>query len=1016
MMVGAMLGVVAGQSAFGAGTPDSLHPTYAVLKSQSKLPATIKPGDSVDFKIDIADDGVPKTRSIRVDGYVAGRSNRFHHDVQQLRECVETNGAGESVLRITWNKGDAFPRQAFAAIDLGKRAPGSGKAEVEVGFKADKLNPTAGRDCGVKLEFYRSVSEIADADPVKTLFLPFEAGSYGWTKRRATVEIPREAAAVLFTVGGLANSGTVRATLPKLTLDGKNVELKPFREDVARPGVSDWLGMSISRLEWPKFKFYMDGKLFNESEAFMRMAHKACDFERELPPLKAGEHTLKVELASDWPKAVGYTLREVGLIEESARDFEMVGFPEFVAEKSIFHVAVENNRPNVELRVAVENAKSMGGSEVVLKKPGLHALDFMAGKPGLPAKVTISAGGRSAEAKIKLVTIGKSDGIIIGTSDWVYVTKEVTDEYFKWLLANDMVNCLTIRPSYNWAGTRTREKPYYEKVKKFLCDFSLPYALMVEGRNLAGAQFNPPDEWLAGKYYLGRQSHEDDGSYYYWGGGNPYRNPLNRILMGRFLDPGGIFNKFTFNSHYAKTMKDGAEHFIANLKRAKGASTRHTGPSVLFRYFYQAGYDWLGAEQCYGPEAVLMAALRGASRAYGKTRYGTHHATQWGYRWGNPETQFKSHAVAYLNGATHINTEDALWTTEGDTHRFTDTMKRHIERQKDMLDFIRTHNRQGRQATPVAVLQGEYDGWVCFRYHSVWAQSGGQWKDGDAERSSDLLKVFYPRKRLQGFSIGPTPYGQIDFLPVEAPRNVLANYDSLIFLGWNSYIAEDFKRIAEYVRNGGTLMLTKAHLNTNLFRMKPITLPQGDAFVDEILAKGAKAGKSPAALKIGKGRVIFFNTGKYPANAEIRDLYEAEMRKLADESVAHQRRKGWITNSDQVQFAAWDADDRMMVDRTIFMFNVGGGTAQAKLLLDKAEHGIGVPEKVIAAIYVSDGVAAYPSDPLTSVLKIGKSGSEIKLVVQAVNPGAITVYKDIPGSKPVTVKVPGAGIRILTVK
>jgi hypothetical protein len=140
------------------------------------------------------------------------------------------------------------------------------------------------------------------------------------------------------------------------------------------------------------------------------------------------------------------------------------------------------------------------------------------------------------------------------------------------------------------------------------------------------------------------------------------------------------------------------------------------------------------------------------------------------------------------------------------------------------------------------------------------------------------------------------------------------------------------------------------------------------------------------------------------------------MRKLADESVAHERKKGWITKSDKVQFAVWDADEKIVTDRTIFMFNVGGGTAQSKLLLGKAEYEIGVPDKVIAVIYISDGVAAYPSDSLTSVLKIKKSRKEIKLVVQAVNAGTITVYKNIPGSKPVTVTVPGAGIQVLKVK
>ena len=36
---------------------------------------------------------------------------------------------------------------------------------------------------------------------------------------------------------------------------------------------------------------------------------------------------------------------------------------------------------------------------------------------------------------------------------------------------------------------------------------------------------------------------------------------------------------------------------VSNLHYSKGESVRHTGPSSLFRYFYQAGYEWVEAEQ-----------------------------------------------------------------------------------------------------------------------------------------------------------------------------------------------------------------------------------------------------------------------------------------------------------------------------------------------------------------------------------------------------------------------------------
>ena len=74
-----------------------------------------------------------------------------------------------------------------------------------------------------------------------------------------------------------------------------------------------------------------------------------------------------------------------------------------------------------------------------------------------------------------------------------------------------------------------------------LQEYGLRYALMVDGRTLPGVAVNPPDEWLAGPGYMGRQAHENDGNFYYWG---PYRyEGLYTDLKARSADAGGIFAK-----------------------------------------------------------------------------------------------------------------------------------------------------------------------------------------------------------------------------------------------------------------------------------------------------------------------------------------------------------------------------------------------------------------------------------------------------------------------------------------
>ena len=237
----------------------------------------------------------------------------------------------------------------------------------------------------------------------------------------------------------------------------------------------------------------------------------------------------------------------------------------------------------------------------------------------------------------------------------------------------------------------------------------------------------------------------------------------------------------------------------------------------------------------------------------------------------------------------------------------------------------------------------------------------------------------------------------------------------MVFLGWNSFIAQDFERLKQYVSNGGSLMLTKAHLNTNLHHRAPITLPQGNAFVDELLAKAAEAAVSPVVIPIGKGKVILFDSDKYPGSQELHDAYEKEMRKLGDAAVAEERKKGWLGQSAIVQFTVWDNGRNADIERTVFMYKFARGDTPVKLLLGEAEYDIVPPEHVLAAIYISEGVAAYPSDPLSSVLKIDKSGNEVTLTVQAVNAGTINVYLNRAGTEPVSIAVSETGIHKLKV-
>lgn len=190
-------------------------------------------------------------------------------------------------------------------------------------------------------------------------------------------------------------------------------------------------------------------------------------------------------------------------------------------------------------------------------------------------------------------------------------------------------------------------------------------------------------------------------------------------------------------------MAEGARQFVANLRYSKGESTRHTGPSTMFRYLYQAGYEWLGAEQMYGPEEIIISALRGASRAYSCPLFGSLHAMQWGsFPFTDPKhalRHYMSLAVAYMHGSSHINTEEALWTDEYAHDRYSESGKAHLFSQHQILDYIETHTRRGDLQSRIAVIQGRNDAWKSFVRGSVWSQEGEKWKFNQACESFDLL-------------------------------------------------------------------------------------------------------------------------------------------------------------------------------------------------------------------------------------------------------------------------------------
>ena len=656
--------------------------------------------------------------------------------------------------------------------------------------------------------------------------------------------------------------------------------------------------------------------------------------------------------------------------------------------------------------------------------------------PGLDQFITISDGKRKVKCEINQVIAKNDDRINISTSDDIYIDKNYNrfSDYITWYVREGIGNAFVWRPSEQWSDAKAADPDFFKRSLGILRDLQMPYSLMIECRTINGRNINPEESWMEGPLYMGRQAHENDGGYYYWG---HFRYEwLQTDLEAKYRPAGGIFAKnrlirtdkgiFIFYDPYRlKNMEEGPEYFVDNLSKAKGFSIRHTGPSTMFRYILQAGYEWVGAEQMYGPEEVIMSSVRGACRAYGKNDYGTHLATQWASGpFDTPEHAtrlFLSLAVSYIHGANHINTEDGLWNTEPGIDRFSQAGLEHIKAQRDMLRYILTHERRGRLVTPVAIIQGRNDAWKCFGRSSAWSQRGKEWEFGPAEESFDLVNVFYPGNKLQPIYKFPvpkspqgwytaTPYGLIDLLPVEAPPEVLENYKAIAFLGWNTYNEDDFRRITGFVKTGKTLLLTGAHLNTELVHNKQIMQPEKNNLLKELLGENYETATQPYENKVGEGRVIFYPDRKYPIDASIRDRYTESLRETVVKAVENEKQYGWIENSPYIEFAAWDQEDKRR--RTLYLLNIDWWSDtivhQATLALGGQLFNVDARRNYLETITVSRGVAVMPGSMTTDILELEFKENRCILTIQTTGEDQLEIFSENhPEIKILDIKKPG---------
>jgi len=983
-------------------------------------PYLLQPGHSLEQTVSFPKRAYPTRKFLRVTGGVKmpapfqergeemfRRSEFFIDDnldsVVTRKDCYSLYFKGEN---------DAFERYAYFRVMGEALKPGKLTVHLPVVRRRQLTVDVKGR-FGLELELYykkpgRAAQDIFDT-PDSVLFVPVPVGTGKYQDVSHTFTLPDNVACALLCAGGSGFSGECWLEAPRLEQNGKTVWHVPFTKFAQKASQVDyWVGCNLATRSWPRWRLEFDGREVFEGNIFDR-ASNVADFYILLPGDLQGTGCFKLSLLKEPHRAAfPYEVRTLEVIEETARDFEIISVPKYVSKSASFGVLIETNRPNVKLQVKSDAALQPATQEVRFKEAGLHVVEFRADSCLTDVKMEFSDGSRSESAAIEQIVERAPENIYISSGDEIYIDKQYTpySYFFKWYISQRVGNWYQFRPSYQWSGCRITDPEIIGYYTHLLDGLKIPYAWQAEGRTLAGSRLNPSNEELASPMFRGKQAHENDGGYYYW---QHFKyQGLHSDMAARNRPWGGIFAKHRpiytdhgtfihYDTEAVTDMADGARKLVSNLRYSKGESVRHTGPSSLFRYFYQAGYEWVGAEQMYGPEETILSALRGASLAYSRPTYGSLHAMQWG---SGPFTDPKhslrlylSLAVAYMHGSSHINTEEALWTDEFMNDRYSPSGKEHLAAQHRVLDFIETHSRRGEFHSNIAVIQGRNDAWKSFGRGSLWSQEGEKWKFNKACESFDLLKVFYPDHIIDG--CGPegwftsTPYGPVDLLPVEAPQDVMNRYKAMIFLGWNTYDKGDFERIRDYVFHGGTLILSAAHINACLQPDEKPCFLQDDAPVRELLGEDYRSLMQQTTLNYGKGKVIYFPEALYPAEDKLKAAYIKVMQDIAASTVHPEAENGWIEAAPSVGFTAWQDGER----RTLYVLNTDWQSDEEThpytFIYGKGKFRLSIARYQLGTIHCAAQLAAAPSSNTTDVLSIVKESDGWTVRVQTTGPDTV---------------------------
>ena len=427
------------------------------------------------------------------------------------------------------------------------------------------------------------------------------------------------------------------------------------------------------------------------------------------------------------------------------------------------------------------------------------------------------------------------------------------------------LNFIKIKPEGKYMEPESvREWVKYLADNKIYFAFSYATQHAPEGKECAlSAELISDMKEIAGEYYLGEFFGETGSAYacklpgYYveregcgktnkCDGGDPYDGTIYISRHRRFKLP-----------RYSD-MKEAYEGFIGVMSKFVNISKKLGTPgyycveaNAFAKHNAAAGIEVPILEMCPGNSDIMLPIFRGTAKAFDSKQWGTYIAHGWygGLRHDDPLKMKRLELVykyAYLAGSSMFVLENGdngigYYGAKIPAESYICENYRRVLR--EFREFLKVDERPvGGPKVKVGFISGLYDGWAgkwgrsCLynQFHSE------EWGYSDPEYSWKMLfelnekRSWSEPENYGDYDTSSTPaYGQFNIVPIEADVDHLSEYDYLIFLGWNTMTEENMKKLTEYVRRGGHLVMGAAHLNTQTKRNGEY-IPIDDELIEDL--------------------------------------------------------------------------------------------------------------------------------------------------------------------------------------